>query len=93
MDKTLQRSLIVYGSICAVVGVVCIFIHAYNAVLYLGIVGALVALAGGIVAWDTKRRENYGKAMESLGKQLDSDAKEITEMLTDANARLDKSKE
>lgn len=69
MDFTLQRSLIMYGILCALVGLWCILGHLYTPAVYLGAIGAIMGLMGGIVAWDTKRRA--AKVVDPAIKALD----------------------
>ena len=75
MDFTLQRSLILYGILCAILGVVCLCMHLFTPVLYLGAVGAVMGFMGGAVAWDTERRSRpmlpIRQVDESIKNELD----------------------
>lgn len=66
-----QRILIACGILCAIIGIICLFSHAYAFVMYFSLIGAVLGFMGGAIAWDTSRPLVIRQVDESIKKELD----------------------
>jgi len=53
MTFTPYRALIMAGLHCAAIGLVCLLVHAFTPATYLGLIGIVMGIMAGCVAWDT----------------------------------------